>query len=212
MSLGKYYPRGDYDEGSQFSLNEAEWYSYLSTVDAEAGKFLRLFILIRYVSNHLDIIFSKMRWDKVFVGKKISSYDDIDVTTFHKNPINIAFFFAEKIWGMLLKSCDKVLSEDCWKFFTSMHLIHVEMISGVASMDTCEYLLALCHFKNAVLAHGQRVFRVHPAERALAYDLAVLGVEPGAVERALLIGRAGQVFYGCFLIHALHSPSCFLQV
>ena len=166
MSLEKYYPQGDYDEGSQFSLNEAGWHSYLSAVDVEAGKFLRLFILIRHVSNHLDIIFSKMRWNKVFVGKKISSYDDdIDVTTFHKNPINIAskalFFFAEKIWGMLLKSCDKVLAEDCWKLSTSMHLIHVEMISAVASMDTFEYLLALCHFKNAV-AGVQRMLSILP--------------------------------------------------
>ena len=46
MSLEKYYPQGDYDEGSQFSLNEAGWHSYLSAVDVEAGKFLRLFILI----------------------------------------------------------------------------------------------------------------------------------------------------------------------
>ena len=96
-----------------------------------------------------------MRWDKVLVGKKINSYDeDIEITTFHKNPINIAskalFFFAEKILGMLLKSCDNVLADDCWKFSTSMNLIHIEMISGVASMDTCEYLLALCHFKNAI--------------------------------------------------------------
>ena len=155
MSREKYYPQGDYDEGSQFSLNEAEWHSYLSSVDGEAGKFLRIFILIRHVSNHLDIIFSKMRWDKVLVGKKVSSYDeDIEITTFHKNPINIAskalFFFAEKILGMLLKSCDNVLADDCWKFSTSMNLIHIEMISGVASMDTCEYLLALCHFKNAI--------------------------------------------------------------
>ena len=167
MSLEKYYPQGDYDEGSQFSLNEAEWHSYLSAVDAEAGKFLRLFILIRHVSNHLDIIFSKMKWNKVFVCKRTNNYDeDIDVTTFHKNPINVAskalFFFAEKIWGMLLKSCDKVLAEDCWKFSTSMNLIHVEMISGVASMDTCEYLLALCHFKNAV-AGVQRILSILPS-------------------------------------------------
>ena len=68
------------------------------------------------------------------------------------------------------------------------------------------------HFKNAVLRHRELILRVAEAESALAYDLAVLGVEPGAVERTILIGRAGQVFYGCFLIHALHSPSCFLQV
>ena len=54
MSLEKYYPLGDYDEGSQFSLNEAEWHSYLSAVDAEAGKFLRLFILIRHISNQVN--------------------------------------------------------------------------------------------------------------------------------------------------------------
>ena len=41
-----------------------------------------------------------MRWDKVLVGKKINSYDeDIEITTFHKNPINIAskaLFFLRK--------------------------------------------------------------------------------------------------------------------
>ena len=63
---------------------------------------------------------------------------------------------------MLLKSCDKVLAEDCWKLSTSMHLIHVEMISAVASMDTFEYLLALCHFKNAV-AGVQRMLSILPS-------------------------------------------------
>ena len=44
-----------------------------------------------------------MRWDKVLVGKKVSSYDeDIEITTFHKNPINIAskaLFFLRKDLG-----------------------------------------------------------------------------------------------------------------
>ena len=61
--------------------------------------------------------------------------------------------------------------------------------------------------EDAVLAQGEPVLGVAPAQGALGENLAVLGVEPGAVEETLLMGLPDQIFHHCLLVHnqILHS-------
>ena len=157
MSFEKYFSQDESDEGYFLSLNERDWHSYLDAIDSEAGKFLVLFIGSRHVSNHLDMIFSKMKWRKViFDGYDCPNDDVVEVVTFHKNPVLIAsraiFFFMEKIWDVLVGEEKSLNSGICWHFAKLIATMREEMLSGVASVDSCEYVLGICHFKNVLAA------------------------------------------------------------
>ncbi|MDR1401391.1 MAG: hypothetical protein LBI81_00325 [Puniceicoccales bacterium] len=156
MDLERYFLQDDGEGGFPFSLNEKDWSSYLAAIDSEAGKFFRLFIEKRYMSNHLDIIFSEMSWKKIFFNGGDCVSSDVEVVTFHKNPVNIAskaiFFFVEKIWDILISREKKLPVETCWLFAKLMNIMQKEMLSGIANIDSCEYILAICHFKNVMAA------------------------------------------------------------
>jgi hypothetical protein len=160
MSVEKYFSHDtdDCDEDFPFTLNEREWHSYLAAIDAEAGKFFRLFVQSRHVSNHLDVIFAAMKWRRITFSGDDAAYngDQVEVVTFHKNPVNIAskaiFFFMEKIWDFLLASGDGVAAPVCWNFAKLMNTMRTEMISGIANIDALEYMLSVCHFKNVMAA------------------------------------------------------------
>ncbi|MDR1413680.1 MAG: hypothetical protein LBI56_01940 [Puniceicoccales bacterium] len=154
MDLERYFSQDDGESGFPFSLNEKDWHSYLAAIDSEAGKFFKLFIEKRYISNHLDIIFSEMSWKKIFFNGGDCVDDDVEVVTFHKNPVNIAskaiFLFMEKIWDILLSREKHLSVELCWRFAKLMNIMQNEMLSGIANIDSCEYVLAVCHFKNVM--------------------------------------------------------------
>lgn len=154
MSLEKYYPQGDFEEWAQFSLTEKQWHVYLSAIDAEAGKFFKLFILTRHIANHLDMIFAKMKWDRVVSGMSGRQSIMSDVVTFHKNPIYIATrsvcYFLEKILELLFSENKTLVVKDYWGFIKCINDIRCEMICGVANIDVGECLLAICHFKQAI--------------------------------------------------------------
>lgn len=151
MSLEKYYPQGDFEEGAQFSLTERQWHAYLSAIDAEAGRFFKMFVIARHVANHLDMIFAKMKWDRSTVGRaSIMS----DIVTFHKNPVYIAAksicFFMNKILELFFDENKTLVVKDYWKFIKCVSDIRCDMICGVANIDVGEYLLAICHFKQVI--------------------------------------------------------------
>jgi hypothetical protein len=166
MSVEKYFSRDadDCDGDCHFALNEKEWHSYLAAVDAEAGKFFRLFVRTRRASNHLDVIFSKMKWRRItFSGGDISRDDDkVEVVTFHKHPVNIAsraiFFFLEKICDFFIMNSGVIGVTDCWHFAKLMGTMRTEMLSGIANVDAMEYMLAVCHFKNVMAAVNGALF------------------------------------------------------
>ncbi|MDR1433512.1 MAG: hypothetical protein LBI61_04240 [Puniceicoccales bacterium] len=157
MNLEGYFSQDESDEGYFLSLSERGWHSYLDAVDSEAGKFFRLFIESRSISNHLDMIFAEMKWKKViFDGCDCPNEDGVEVVTFHKNPVLIAskaiFFFIERIWDVLVAEEKGLSAGTCWRFAKIIASMREEMLSGIASVDSCEYILGICHFKNVVAA------------------------------------------------------------
>jgi hypothetical protein len=152
------YLSADADEdGFSFSLNERDWHSYLAMVDAEVGKFFKLFIASKHVANHLDMIFAAMKWEKILFNNENKSFTDddaVEVVTFHKNPINIAaraiFFFVEKIWDILVAESKNIDASLCWNFSKLIGAMQREMFGGIANIDSYEYLLSVCHFKNVM--------------------------------------------------------------
>jgi hypothetical protein len=156
MSKNGFLFQEDGDEGLLFQMLEGDWISYLTVIDDEAGRFFKLFIENRHVSNHLDIVFNAMRWGKIIFSSDDTSLDceEIEVVTFHKSPVNIAsravFFFIEKIWDIFLMKRKDVSAATCWNFAKLINTMQREMLSGIASVDSMEYDLAICHFKNVL--------------------------------------------------------------
>jgi hypothetical protein len=158
MNLEKYFSQNEDDESFSFSLSEKDWRSYLAAIDAEAGHFFRAFVESRCIANHLDMLFIAMKWKKIVFSGSLSSEcdDEIEVVTFHKNPMNIAakavFFFMEKICDFLMENGKHFDVPTCWKFAKQLSAMKTEMLSGFASVEACEYLLGICHFKNVIAA------------------------------------------------------------
>ena len=155
MNFEKYFSSNEGDEGCSFSLSEKDWHSYLLAIDSEIAKFFKLFIQTRHISNHLDLVFTMMKWRRVIFTNERSD-DDVEVVTFHKNPVYIAsraiLFFIEKLWDFLLQKCPNVTPSLCWEFAKLINTVKDEMLCGVVGVDSCDFLLSVCHFKNLVAA------------------------------------------------------------
>jgi hypothetical protein len=165
MNVEEYFSQDDNDEGLLFPMSEGNWHSYLAAIDAETGRFFNLFMQHKHVSNHLDVVFDAMRWGKiVFSGESFADGEEVEVVTFHKNPVNIAsraiFFFMEKIWDIFVSESKTVTAATCWHFSKLMSGMQREMLSGVASVDSCEYSLGICHFKNVMAAVNETIVAV----------------------------------------------------
>jgi hypothetical protein len=163
MNFEKYFPLDENNEGYSFSLNEKDWHSYLAAIDTETGKLFRLFIESRHISNHLDMIFAAMRWKKIFfTSSRLEDDDSVEIVTFHRNPVYIAsraiFFFMEKIWDILVAEGKPLTAAACWHFAKLINSMQREMFGGIASIDSCEYILAVCHFKNVMAAVNDAIF------------------------------------------------------
>ncbi|MDR2779037.1 MAG: hypothetical protein LBB16_01990 [Puniceicoccales bacterium] len=163
MNFEKYFPLDENNEGYSFSLNEKDWRSYLAAIDTETGKFFKLFIESRHISNHLDMIFAAMQWRKIiFTSNRLDSGDSIEIVTFHKNPVYIAskaiFFFMEKIWDISISEGKSLTITTCWHFAKLINAMQKEMFGGIASIDSCEYVLAVCHFKNVMAVVNDAMF------------------------------------------------------
>ncbi|MDR2628902.1 MAG: hypothetical protein LBC30_02860 [Puniceicoccales bacterium] len=163
MNLEKYFPSEENNEGYPFSLNEKDWYSYLAAIDTESGKLFELLIESRHISNHLDIIFAAMQWKKIiFTSNRLDDGNSVEIVTFHRNPVYIAskaiFFFMEKIWDILVAEWKPLEVTTCWYFAKLMNTMQKEMFGGIASIDSCEYVLAVCHFKNVMAAVNNAMF------------------------------------------------------
>jgi hypothetical protein len=155
VSAEEYFLQDDSDEGLLFPMSEGNWHSYLAAIDAETGRFFKLFIEYRHVANHLEGILDAMQWKKiVFKNEGFYGEEDVEIVTFHKNPLNIAskaiFFFIEKIWDIYTAECKTLTADACWRFAKLMNKMQNEMHSGVASLDSCEFSLGICHFKNVM--------------------------------------------------------------
>ncbi|MDR2737887.1 MAG: hypothetical protein LBB18_03010 [Puniceicoccales bacterium] len=155
MKSEGYFLQDDNDEGLLFPMNEGNWHSYLAAIDAETGRFFKLFIENKHISNHLDVVFDAMQWGKIiFNGGGFMDGEEVEVVTFHKSPINIAsraiFFFMEKIWDIFVSECKSLNAAACWRLSKLMASMQREMLSGVASVDAGEYALGICHFKSVI--------------------------------------------------------------
>ncbi|MDR2776432.1 MAG: hypothetical protein LBB17_00060 [Puniceicoccales bacterium] len=163
MNLEKYFLSEENNEGYPFSLKEKEWHSYLAAIDTETGKLFELLIESRHISNHLDIIFTAMQWKKIiFTSNRLDDDNSVEIVTFHRNPVYIAskaiFFFMEKIWDILVAEWKPLEVTTCWYFAKLMNTMQKEMFGGIASIDSCEYVLAVCHFKNVMAAVNNAMF------------------------------------------------------
>jgi intracellular sulfur oxidation DsrE/DsrF family protein len=162
MNVERYFSQDDSEEGFFSPLNETDWRSYLSAIDVEVGKFFKLFIESRHVSNHMDMIFSAMKWGKIiFTCDDGGDDDDVEVVTFHKSPVNIAsraiFFFMEKIIDVLVSEEKGISVRVCRNICRLIGIMRDEMLHGIASVDSCEYVLGVCHFKTVLAAVNEGV-------------------------------------------------------
>ncbi|MDR1595727.1 MAG: hypothetical protein LBR91_02265 [Puniceicoccales bacterium] len=170
MNEERYFSPDDGDDGFSSPLNEADWGSYLAAIDAEVGRFLKLFIESRHVSNHMDMIFAAMKWEKIVFTCDDSPDDDIEVMTFHKNPANIAaraiFFFLEKILDIFMSDGRESMSTVCWQLSKFVGTMRDEMLNGIASVDSCEYVLGICHFKRVIAAVNGAIHAIGKIQRS----------------------------------------------
>lgn len=148
----------DWSDQSSYIWSERSGRKYLLDVSKEIERFYNLYIRTRYIANHLDFIFANMRW------KHLSSYvqslngeqreSNVNISTFHCNPLNIAFTsifgFIENIFEISIKSECTFPTLTYFKLHQLINKMVLNQQEGMYSMDSGDCVLAVCHFKNLV--------------------------------------------------------------
>jgi hypothetical protein len=146
------------DLGDQFSYawSERNGWRYLADIEGRVHKFYNLYIKSRHIANHLDFIFARMNWlRKPGRTHKVNPYEnEIDATTFHCNPLNVAFSaifaFLENVFDVAT-GCNSPLSQRSYfDMYRSIGAMLRESMCGMFSIDSMDYVLAVCHFKKVM--------------------------------------------------------------
>lgn len=140
------------NEGFPLYFGEGAWSSYLKEVDAERVEFLKMFIQMRHISNHLDVIFSKIRWNRVVF--KSETGEGIEVATFHKSPCFIAtqaiLSFIETVVMVALQQQKLVTPQWVFQFMSCLNAIQKNFTCGIACVDAEDFSLGICHLKKGM--------------------------------------------------------------
>lgn len=147
----------DWSDQPSYVWSEKSGRQYLLDVTKEVERFYDLYIRTRHIANHLDFIFANMRWRHLasrVQGLNNGISGDINVTTFHSNPLNIAFTsifgFIENIFEISIKSDHALPTLTYFKLHQLTHKIVLNQQEGMYSMDSGDFVLAVCHFKNII--------------------------------------------------------------
>lgn len=148
----------DWSDPSAYIWSEYNGHKYLSDINVETGKFYNLYIKHRHVINHLDFIFLNMRWKRP--EAHVRSLDDekvlndINITTFHCSPLNIAcmaiFSFIENILDITTKHECCISQREYFEMYRLFNKILINQQQGIYSIDSNDYVLAICHFKTVI--------------------------------------------------------------
>lgn len=147
----------DWSDQSSYVWSERVGRQYLLDVTKEVERFYNLYIRTRHIANHLDFIFANMRWRHLvgrarrFGGKESKN---IPITTFHCNPLNIAFTsifaFIESIFEISIRSDSAFQAITYFKLHQLINKTLLNQQEGTYSIDSGDYVLAVCHFKNVI--------------------------------------------------------------
>ncbi len=147
----------DWGDQSYYTWSEQSGRKYLLEVTKETKKFYELYIKLRHISNHLDFIFATMQWKQLENKIKIardSFSDDVHINTFHGNPLNIAFTsifaFIDSIFEVLIKSEYPFSTLNYFRLYRLVNKASLNQQQGVYSIDSGDFILATCHFKNVI--------------------------------------------------------------
>ncbi len=145
----------DWNDQSSYMWSEQSGRKYLLEVSKETEKFYNLYIRLRHIANHLDFIFATMLWKHIQSKAQNLNNDfknDVNINTFHCNPLNIAFVaifaFVENILEIALKANCSLSTLKYFYLHQLVNKVAFNQQQGIYSMDSGDYVLAICHFKN----------------------------------------------------------------
>ena len=187
---------GDWDDSGDLAWNESDWQIFLRNSDKEIARFLAAYNKVKDQDDRLDAAASLMGWhrddwsstdeieleDNDFPIIKSSDIDDlnnIDPYTIHKHPIyissNALFSYLRASWERLMQE-NKLNNEPnlIWGYSVSLADAEKHCIIAANSLDLGDFLLAVCHFKNAHSALNEsmrmnRLFQHHDQEKLNCY-------------------------------------------
>jgi hypothetical protein len=154
----------DFGDQSSYLWTERNGRKYLAGVGESIGRFYELYIQTRHISNHMDLIFTKMKWLKLpSDAQKLGFHEDgNNVITFHRSPLYIAFSailaFIENIFNVATQRNVSLPLVEYFDVCKSLNLISRELMCGIFSLDSTDYALATCHFKNVIRASNAILF------------------------------------------------------
>ncbi|MDR2436138.1 MAG: hypothetical protein LBD33_02405 [Puniceicoccales bacterium] len=146
----------DPGDQSSYTWSERSGWKYLADVEGNVHKFYNLYIKSRHIANHLDFIFARMNWIKRpgCAHKTNPCENEIDVATFHRSPLNVAFSaifaFLENIFDVATRDNSPLPQRSYFDMHRSISAMLRESMCGIFSIDSMDYVLAVCHFKKVM--------------------------------------------------------------
>jgi len=147
-------------EEGEFSADdwsEADWRRYLTQIDVETTLFLKKFVQLRHIINHLDLIALQMGWTQ----QEDNSIEAImqkrwreGPQTLHKHPVYIVthglYHFLYKNWELYQECSPDLNPQISWIYARLLGSGEHDALLGIACMDVDDPVLAICHFKSAL--------------------------------------------------------------
>ncbi|MDR3143334.1 MAG: hypothetical protein LBT57_00545 [Puniceicoccales bacterium] len=170
-------------DGGEFSAddwNEADWRRYLTQIDVETTLFLKKFVQLRQIINHLDLIALQMGWTQ----QEDNSIEAIlqkrwreGPQTLHKHPVYIVthglYHFLYKNWELYQECSGDQNLQMSWVYARLLGSGEHDALLGIACMDADDPVLAICHFKSAL--------------QSINYSMGLIQKAPGNSEKAKLL-------------------------
>jgi hypothetical protein len=177
------YTAHDDDDSCADNWNEADWRRYLTQIDVETTLFLKKFVQLRHIINHLDLIALQMGWTQ----QEDNSIEAIiqkrwreDPQTLHKHPVYIVthglYHFLYKNWELYQETIAEFNPQVSWIYARLLAMGEHNALLGIACMDTDDPVLAICHFKSSLQSvnHSMGLLQKAPSPsekaKALLHD------------------------------------------
>ena len=151
------YIAKDDDDFASDNWNETDWRRYLTQIDVETTLFLKKFIQLRHIINHLDLIAIQMGWTQQedhSIEAIIQKRWREGPQTLHKHPVYIVthglYHFLYKNWELYQESMPQFNPQISWIYARLLAIGEHNALLGIACMDAEDLVLAICHFKSAL--------------------------------------------------------------
>jgi hypothetical protein len=166
------YVARDDDDPASDDWNETNWRRYLTQIDVESTLFLKKFVQLRHIINHLDLIALQMGWTQQedhSIEAIIQKRWREGPQTLHKHPVYIVthglYHFLYKNWELYQESIPSFHSQISWIYARLLAIGEHNALLGIVCMDMDNPVLAICHFKSALQSVNHSMSLIQKAPR-----------------------------------------------